>query len=450
MAVTVAIQPDPFKGRISAVADYIPSYESDKLGESVDLDKKAALAKKSGFDLNDIRYIPRPLMGVQVKPNTPAFAQVIKSDGTVVSLLNIMSRPADKPSSAFGALGASTGNSAVTPEPAQPAKSTVWTHWFLQSVKEERVEKTQLVETFGEPYFYAFGSKPRTLVFQGALMNTEDFNWRGIFWENWEQYFRATKLIQNDARMYISFDDILVEGYPISAVANQVSESPNLMVFSFTFFVTNYTNLTFRDRGTFKQSELPQSQFARVRTPEILPGDTAVERTNQKILRLSRGIGSAGLVELANTVSGADYKTTVGAVGGQIAAMAILSVGNLARDLASNVRFRSGDQALQRAAYGAATLAGDLSSYLLKVTAAKGLGLSQTEFNAWFGEVAWLADVVSQQATFNANTGAVRTAAQTIPFFSYSIDNAAQVIRGAVLDALPSSLKSTKPSTTGG
>lgn len=450
MPVTVAIQPDPFKGRISAVADYIPSYESDAPGDNAALDKKTALAKKSGFDLNDLRYIPRPLMGVQVKPNTPAFGQVIKSDGTVMSLLNIMSRPKTK--------------AASTPDGGQPATpkleadtSTVWTHWFLQSVKEERVEKTQLVETFGEPYFYAFGSKPRTLVFQGALMNTEDFNWRGIFWENWEQHFRATRLVQNDARMYVSFDDILVEGYPISAVANQVSESPNLMVFSFTFFVTNYTNLTFRAGGTFKQSELPQSQFARVRTPEVLPGDTTVERTNQKILRLSRGIGGAGLVELANTVAASGLPNLTGTVGAQVAAMVILSAGNIVRDLASDVRFRSGDQAVQRIIYGGATLASDLTSYLLKVTAAQGLGLSQTEFNAWFGEISWLANVVSQQATFDATTGAAFTLGETtswLPYLPNSIDSAAQVVRGIALNGMPESepvtLKPYRPPTTGG
>lgn len=417
MAVTIAIQPDPFKGRIESVANYIPSYEEES---SDAFKKKSDLARKSGFELNDLTNIPRPLMGVEVKPNTPAFAQVIKSDGTVMTLMNVMRRP--KPQAA----------SPTVEAPQEPEASSVWTHWFLQSVKEERVEKTQLVETFGEPYFYAFGSKPRTLVFQGALMNTEDFNWRGIFWENWESNFRATQLIKNDARMYISYDDVLVEGYPISAVANQVSESPNLMVFSFTFFVTNYTNLTFRAAGTFKKSVLPQSQFARARGPEGAVGDQRVERENQRILRLSRGLGGVALQDLANSIA-AGGSTTATRVGFQVASMAVLEAGNLVRDLATNVRYRSGNQAAQRAIYGAASLAGDLTSYLLKVGAAQGLGLSSTEFNAWFGEASWIANKLSEQITYNDRFGT----SETIPWLPNSVDEAAQKVRGVILQAMP-------------
>ena len=52
--------------------------------------------------------------------------------------------------------------------------AAAWTDWILQGVREARMEKTQVVETFGDSYLYAFGEKPRVLAFQGLLMNTAD------------------------------------------------------------------------------------------------------------------------------------------------------------------------------------------------------------------------------------------------------------------------------------
>lgn len=404
--VSVAIQPDPFRGRMDSVSAYIPTYEDDT-DVSNETNAKVNAAKKAGFDLDEVRFIPRPLLGVQIKPNTPAFAQVVKSDGTIMSLLNyenaqtVTTRADDKKAIA----------GMPSPKSAPLKETKAWTQWFLQSVKEERVEKTQLVETFGEPYFYAFGEKPRSLMFTGVLMNTVDYNWRSIFWQNWENNFRATKLIQNDARMYITFDDILVEGYPVSAMANQVADTPNLMVFSFNFFVTNYTNLSATTGGNIRAtSRLPT--FSRVRSPEELSASLPNEAFNRTVLRLARGMGG-GLID--STFNDLSTGTFLSRLGG----LAVRDAGYLARDLLLRGRAQSREQLQNRVAYAAAELAGNTFSVLTQELVVDSLlGMTQTDFNAWFGEISWLSEVVASNWFLNP---------VQLP---NSIDSAAQLIRG--------------------
>lgn len=414
--VSVAIQPDPFKGRMDVVASYIPQYETDR--EIKDpTNAKAKAAQGAGFDLDEARFIPRPLLGVQVKPNTPAFAQVVKSDGTLVSLLNYERTETQKTDGKATAASppVQVGDSLNSPD---TSAKKAWTQWFLQSVREERMEKTQLIETFGEPYFYAFGEKPRSLMFSGVLMNTEDYNWRAIFWQNWDQNFRATRLIQNDARMYITFDDILVEGYPVSATANQVADTPNIMVFSFSLFVTNYTNLSTLANGSLRASSRPPA-LESVRSPEQVGDELLLERTNQELLRLARGMGAGLLDAQVNAMVSEGGWSKVGG-------LALRETGYLVRDLALRGRTQSAQQVQERAAYAVAELVANTTSLFGGGLALQASGLTETEFNAWFGETTWLAESLATAATGVDSDGA-------LPF---SLDSTAQAMRGGIYRGL--------------
>jgi hypothetical protein len=122
--------------------------------------------------------------------------------------------------------------------------TTFWTNFFVQSVVEERHEKQQIVETFGESFIFFFGEAPRVLNVQGLLLNTADFNWRAEFWENYERYFRGTRLVEKGARLYLIYDDIIVEGYMMSANATENTNLPQVISFSFQIFVTGHTNVS--------------------------------------------------------------------------------------------------------------------------------------------------------------------------------------------------------------
>jgi hypothetical protein len=253
MSKVIFVQPDAFMGAAQDVAAYIPKYNDSAY--AADPDQKNITdkyyASNEGSELN---AVARPLNGITAKPNTPAFVQVVKHDGTVLKVFNHLGggtdtrwsgdyfndagklynerRDAATPkqiasdtaraaaetnvtiaqvaaekalsttgrnapglSSAFTAAktGAAKGlDPKINPkatfkrgvdENGQPTAS-YWTDWLLQTVRETRMEKTQVVETFGDTYFYALGQKPRALVFQGLLMNTVDYNWRSVFWAN--------------------------------------------------------------------------------------------------------------------------------------------------------------------------------------------------------------------------------------------------------------------------
>lgn len=71
-----------------------------------------------------------------------------------------------------------------------------------------------------------------------------DFNWRTEFWYNYENYLRGTKLVEQNARIYLHWDDIVVEGYMLGADAADDADMPYHIPFTFQLFVTNHTYLS--------------------------------------------------------------------------------------------------------------------------------------------------------------------------------------------------------------
>jgi hypothetical protein len=237
-AKVILVQPDPFSSTAKDIASYIPNRGGAVSTKTTRSDDRYHLAQT--------QEVSRPLMGFQAKPNTFAFVQVIDSENNVIQVFNRLTTnlvTSQGQSKAKGGTPTAPTTPAAEARTAGSPQSYVWTDWILQAVREERMEKTQIVETFGETYLYAFGEKPRSLVITGLLMNTVDYNWKTVFWENWDRFFRASKLTAIDARVYIGWDDIIVEGYPINAVVNHTADSPNAMSFSFNFLVTNYVNI---------------------------------------------------------------------------------------------------------------------------------------------------------------------------------------------------------------
>lgn len=254
---------------------YKPAFNVDsKAAKDIDKITNEQASATIEQAIEGIQNVSRPVFGVMAKPNTHAYVQVIGPQGNTIQCFNNVGIPGNPGSFGYytannfkapkeegwgaGALESlkSTGKAIADafrkdeyktrkflPEEGATPMSPVWTDWILQSVQESRIEKTQVVETFGDSYFYAFGQKPRSIAFSGLLMNTLDHNWRSIFWKNWDEYFRATKLVERGARVYIQWDEIIVEGYPINAVCSEVADSPNAMKFSFTLFVTRYVNI---------------------------------------------------------------------------------------------------------------------------------------------------------------------------------------------------------------
>lgn len=160
----------------------------------------------------------RPTRGIEIKDDTYASMKVVMSNGIEWPLLDSSSPDG------FSKKG--------------------YTNFILQQVTEQRMEKHQIVETFGDSYVFFFGESPRFLDCSAILINTLDFNWRAEWWHNYENYLRGTKLVELGARCYMFWDDNVVEGYMLNAVASETSDQPYTVSLQFKFFVTKYSNVS--------------------------------------------------------------------------------------------------------------------------------------------------------------------------------------------------------------
>lgn len=173
----------------------------------------ASKAKRAG-----VPRVRRPLRGLEVKDDTYAIIKVVQADGTEMRLIDSSS---------------------------PDGTSTQYSNFILQSVQEARMEKHQIVETFGEPYIFFFGESPRFLDVTAVLVDSLDFNWYAEFWENYNRFLRGTKSVEIGARTYLFYDDNIVEGYMLQAQARKTSDQPLMVMLTFRLFLSNYQNVTF-------------------------------------------------------------------------------------------------------------------------------------------------------------------------------------------------------------
>jgi len=175
--------------------------------------------------------VRRPLRGVEIKEDTYAIIKVVDVAGTPLKMFDTSSRDALYP--------------------GEPVRGTEYANFLLQGVNEARMEKHQIVETFGESYIFFFGEAPRFLDVQAILINSNDFNWEAEFWGNYDAFWRGSKLTELGARLYLFYDDTIVEGYMLNAQAQKNSQNPLTVNITFKLFVTNYTNVSFVDSDEF-------------------------------------------------------------------------------------------------------------------------------------------------------------------------------------------------------
>jgi hypothetical protein len=189
--------------------------------------------------------VRRPLRGIEIKEDTYAVMRVIKSDGTNIALLDSSRRELQS--------GNETAAASGVPSQIERSKGNTYNYsnFIIQSVNDSRQEKQQIMETFGDSYIFFFGERPRILQVQGLLFNTHDFNWRTEFWYNYENTLRGSKLVEQNARVYLHWDDIVVEGYIMGAMAQDDASMPYHISFSFSLFVTNHIYLSAMANGDF-------------------------------------------------------------------------------------------------------------------------------------------------------------------------------------------------------
>jgi len=125
------------------------------------------------------------------------------------------------------------------------------------------MEKQQIVQTFGEDYIFFFGEQPRFVNVSGILVNTKDFDWKNEFLENYERYLRGTRLVENNARLYMYVDDVVLEGYLVNSSVNLSADQPYLVQFQFQMFVCQYATLSNTGSIFFQEYVTPELQAQR-------------------------------------------------------------------------------------------------------------------------------------------------------------------------------------------
>lgn len=193
----------------------------------------------SGSSEQQGKHVRRMTRGIVVKDDTFATLRVVAGNNKPINIVDAGSRRMDKDNQPLV-----IGDKRAT---------DIYSNFLIQQVQEERVEKQQIVETFGEPYIFLFGERARVISFTGILANTFDFNWEAEWWHNYENYLRGTKCVENDARIFLSFDTTLVGGYIIASSASKMSQERNWVQFQFQLFVTSYAN--FSDVGNASASQ---------------------------------------------------------------------------------------------------------------------------------------------------------------------------------------------------
>jgi len=194
-------------------------------GFQTTINRLGAFGEEDVYDRRPkISSVRRPYRGIQIKEDTYSTLSVREPSGRAIPLTSSSDRT---PPAAWS-------------KPGRTGQVSDYADYILQSVQEQRVEKQQIIETFGDPFVFFFGERPRILQVSGLLINTADFNWRSQFWKNYEERLRGTKLVQQNARAYLSFDTIIVEGYLLNATAMDDSSRPYSIPFNFSMLVTNY------------------------------------------------------------------------------------------------------------------------------------------------------------------------------------------------------------------
>jgi len=243
------------------------------------------------LDFNNVR---RPMRGIEIKDDTYAIIKVIRSNGREIPLVDAGSRISAPTATTAGGAGADPVYGRGLLHYPDEGTTFNFSNFIAQRITDARQEKSQIVENFGEPYIFFYGEKPRILNIQGLLMNTLDFNWKNEFWRNYERYFRGTKLVELDARVYFYFDDQIVEGYVLEAQAVHESSLPYHVPFNLTIFVTAHTYLgTLDSTGMYPVSANVQ-----------IPADNLrdIQNVNETIRQLRQRADDLRPDELVSTV----------------------------------------------------------------------------------------------------------------------------------------------------
>lgn len=184
--------------------------------------------------------VRRPMRGLQIKEETFATISVFGVGQTGGDQSSFIDSNEANFLSGDGGVTTASGSTAELLNSSGPPETRVAynSNFLLQTVSEQRSEKFQPITTFGATYGFFFGEQPRMVTFNAILLNTADFQWEIEWWANYEETLRGTRLVDKRLRSYMSYDDVILEGYILNAITNKNSSTPHEVNLTFTMWVT--------------------------------------------------------------------------------------------------------------------------------------------------------------------------------------------------------------------
>jgi hypothetical protein len=124
--------------------------------------------------------------------------------------------------------------------------------WILASIQEQDTEKTDVIETFGDPHIFSSGRFMRRFGFQGFIRTTapnpqandEDMKTPGhvLFKAFYDQYMRSTVQAQEGCFTRITVGEDVYDGFINSFSINRDSQNEFVASFSFSMLCFSFTN----------------------------------------------------------------------------------------------------------------------------------------------------------------------------------------------------------------
>jgi hypothetical protein len=112
-----------------------------------------------------------------------------------------------------------------------------YTKFFIEGVQEAHVERSQIVETFGNFYVFMFGERPPVYSFSGKLVNSKNANWVSDLMFMYETYLRGTRCVEQNARLILTYGGRQIEGLMLNVNTATQAAIEGAVEFSFQVVV---------------------------------------------------------------------------------------------------------------------------------------------------------------------------------------------------------------------
>lgn len=129
------------------------------------------------------------------------------------------------------------------------------TQFFLEAVQEQKDEKFQVVQTFGQDTFFFFGQKTSVYAFSGTLLNAVNQDWKNLWHLNYDNFLRGTKCVERNAYVFLQYNNVMVQGYLINTTTRETGAEDKSVPFAFQMLIIKRDSLNAQALLQARQAE---------------------------------------------------------------------------------------------------------------------------------------------------------------------------------------------------